>query len=57
MKKAINEYGDEYYWKNIILKLRCESYNKENLERIEKDIMEILNDKAFDGYCWFEKIE
>ena len=57
MKKAIDKYGDEYYWKNIILKLRCESHNKENLERIEKNIMEILNDKAFDGYCWFEKIE
>ncbi|MGN0140422.1 MAG: hypothetical protein ACI39B_08045 [Methanobrevibacter smithii] len=57
MKKAIDEYGDEYYWKNIILKLRCESYSKKNLEGIEKTIMEILNDKAFDGYCWFEVIE
>lgn len=57
MKKAIDEYGDEYYWKNIILKLRCKSYSKKNLEGIEKNIMEILNDKAFDGYCWFEEIE
>ena len=44
------------YHKEITLKLRCSSFVKENLDNIEDDIFEVINDKAFDGICYFEKL-
>lgn len=48
-------YGDIEYVKNIRLYLSCISYDKSNLDNIEDDILEVLNNKAFDGICRFEK--
>ena len=52
----IDEFGDEYLQKKVILKLSANSYNKGCLKHIEKDILEVLRDKAFDGIAWFEEI-
>ena len=45
---------DVYFEKHIVLKLTCISYDKENLKNIESDILEVINDKAFDGIAQFE---
>lgn len=56
MKKAIDEYGDEYYWKNIILKLRCKSCSKKNLECMSKEDYENIDDIAGHEVCTDELI-
>ena len=56
IQSEIDEYGDVEFYKDISLRLRCRSYNIKNLNNIENDILEVLNDKAFDGLCYFEKI-
>lgn len=51
-----DEYWDENnYCKDICLKLKCISGEKENLINIEDDILEVINDKAFDGIATFER--
>ena len=57
INSEIDEFGDTEFYKDINLKLRCRSYCIDNLENIEEDILEIINDKAFDGICYFEKVE
>lgn len=54
ISSKIDEFGDVYFEKDIVLKLTCISYDKENLENIENDILEIINDKPFDGIARFE---
>jgi len=54
ISSKIDEFGDVYFKKDIVLKLTCISYDKENLENIESDILEVINDKAFDGIAHFE---
>ena len=54
ISSKIDEFGDVYFEKDIVLKLTCISYDKENLKNIESDILEVINDKAFDGIAQFE---
>ena len=54
--EGTDEYGDSFYCRNICLKLKCISYDDNILKNIEKDILEVLNDKSFDGLCDFRRI-
>ena len=54
--EGTDEYGDSFYCRSICLELKCISYDDNILEDIEKDILEVLNDKAFDGLCDFKRI-
>lgn len=53
----VNEDGDTEFCQEMSLKLRFVTYDKSFLENIENDILEVLNDKSFDGLGYFEKIE
>ena len=56
--KKVDEDGEEYYSKEINLKISFNTYNDGIIrENIEMMIMECLNDKSFDGLGWFENIE
>lgn len=56
--KKVDEDGEEYYSKEINMKINFNTYNDGIIEEnIEMMIMECLNDKAFDGIGWFENIE
>lgn len=54
--KKVDEDGEEYYSKEINLKISFNTYNDGIIrENIEMMIMECLNDKSFDGIGWFEE--
>ena len=56
--KKVDEDGEEYYSKEINMKISFNTYNDGIIEEnIEMMIMECLNDKSFDGISWFENIE
>ena len=56
IKKA-DEFGEEYYSKEINMKIIFNTYNDGIIEEnIEIIIMECLNDKSFDGIGWFDNI-
>ena len=56
--KKLDEDGEEYYSKNIDMKLIFNTYDDGFIEEnIEMMIWEVLNDKAFDNLGWFEKNE
>ena len=56
--KKIDEFGEEYYCKEIDMKIIFSTYNDGIIEEnIEMAIMECLNDKSFDGIGWFDNIE
>ena len=60
MYYTFDEYGEKEYCYPIVINgmsLVAKSYKKENLENIEEAILEVLNDKAFDGICRFEKVK
>lgn len=54
--KKVDEDGEEYYSKEINLKISFNTYNDGIIrENIEMMIMECLNDKSFDEMGWFEE--
>ena len=54
--KKVDEFGEEYYSKEINMKINFNTYNDGIIEEnIEMMIMECLNDKSFDGIGWFEE--
>ena len=54
----IDEDGDEYYSKDIIVKWRFSSYGEDWMDKIDADsLLEFLNDKPMDDIGWLEKIE
>lgn len=54
--KKVDEDGEEYYSKEINLKISFNTYNDGIIrENIEMMIMECLNDKSVDGIGWFEE--
>ncbi len=54
--KKVDEDGEEYYSKEINLKISFNTYNDGIIrENIEMMIMECLNDKSFDEIGWFEE--
>lgn len=54
--KKVDEDGEEYYSKEINLKISFNTYNDGIIrENIEMMIMECLNDKSFDELGWFEE--
>ena len=54
--KKVDEDGEEYYSKEINLKISFNTYNDGIIrENIEMMIMECLNDKSFDEISWFEE--
>ena len=54
----VDEYGDEYYSKDIIIKCRFCSCNDGWMDEIDADsLLEFLNDKPMDDIGWLEKIE
>lgn len=56
--KKVDEFGEEYYSKEINMKINFNTYNDRIIEEnIEMMIMECLNDKSFDGIGWFDNIE
>ena len=56
--KKVDEDGEEYYSKEINMKISFNTYNDGIIEEnIEMMIMECLNDKSFDGIGWFDNIE
>lgn len=56
--KKVDEDGEEYYLKEINMKIIFSTYNDGVIrENIEMMIMECLNDKSFDGIGWFENME
>lgn len=56
--KKVDEFGEEYYSKEINMKINFNTYNDGIIEEnIEMMIMECLNDKSFDEIGWFDNIE
>ena len=56
--KKVDEYGEEYYSKEINMKINFNTYNDGIIEEnIEMMIMECLNDKSFDELGWFDNIK
>ena len=56
--KKTDEFGEEYYSKEIDMKIVFSTYNNGIIEEnIEMAIMECLNDKSCDELGWFENIE
>jgi len=54
--KKVDEFGEEYYSKEINMKINFNTYNDGIIEEnIEMMIMECLNDKSFDELGWFEE--
>lgn len=58
LSKRTDDFGDVEFCKSFSLKLRFVSHNKTFRDEFSIDeILEVLNDKAFDGIGYFEKIE
>ena len=54
----IDEDGEEYYTKEIIVKWKFSTYNDGWMDEIDADsLLEFLNDKSMDDIGWLEKIE
>ena len=54
--KKVDEDGEEYYSKEINMKINFNTYNDGIIEEnIGMMIMECLNDKSFDEIGWFEE--
>lgn len=58
IQKRTDDWGDTEYYKEITLKLRFISSNDGIVDEVNKNsIMEVLNDKSFDGLGYWEEIE
>ena len=53
--KLDDETGEKIWCQPVEIKLVACSFNKDNLKDIEKEILVVLSDKAFEGVCWFEQ--
>lgn len=49
------DFYEQEYCKDIDLRLRVCSLNKECLKDIEEQIFQFIKDNGFEEICWFEK--